>query len=368
MPGRLILSRAALHYLAGYEIHTASSGRLSGLDSLFLKQQWPNSLEGVSEVRINVAYATGFEPETVVEAARAVVSGLTALDAPDAMLDDLDARLGPVPPPVRLLFEAALQDARARANTTSVAAELARAPVPRIASPTHQTLFQGSREAILDRAQAYWDRGFKAMKLRMGFGDIDADLTRLAALRERFGQDLALSADANGALEEAELLRALDRLATLRLDYLEQPLPPENWDGLCRLARRSPIPIMLDESAHSPGALDHIAGSGLPFLVHLKLVKQGGLDRLVGAARRLQDAGLGVMVGQMNEGGLATAAALSATLAVKPRFAELYGADNLVDDPSRGIRYGEGEVLGDPTGIGAELRGAPKVILEREVG
>jgi L-alanine-DL-glutamate epimerase-like enolase superfamily enzyme len=124
---------------------------------------------------------------------------------------------------------------------------------------------------------------------------------------------------------------------------------------------------MLDESADSGEALDRIAASGLPFLVHLKLVKQGGLDRLVEAARRLQGSGIGVMVGQMNEGGLATAAALGAALAAKPRFAELYEADNLLDDPSVGVRYENGAVAAGEIGIGAALVGPTSAILERKV-
>jgi L-alanine-DL-glutamate epimerase-like enolase superfamily enzyme len=283
------------------------------------------------------------------------------------MLADLDRRLGPAPAPVRLLVEAALQDAAARAEGTSAAARLAGTPVPQVSLNTHQTLFHGSREAILKRAETYWERGFAALKLRIGFGDLDAEIALLAALRERFGPALALSADANGALAEGDVLRNLDRLAELRLDYLEQPLPPRDWEGLRRLARRSPVPIMLDESADSGEALDRIAASGLPFLVHLKLVKQGGLDRLLEAARRLQGSGIGVMVGQMNEGGLATAAALAAALAVKPRFAELYGADNLLDDPNVGVRYENGAVAAGEIGIGAALVGPTSAILERKV-
>lgn len=362
-----ILSRAELHYRPGYEVHTASSGPLPALDCLYLRLVWPDGLEGASEVRVNVAYATGWDLGTVVEAAGGTVSTLAALDDPREMLADLDRRLGPVPAPVRLLVEAALQDAAARAEGTSAAARLAGTPVPEVSLPTHQTLFHGSREAVLGRAQAYWNRGFAALKLRIGFGDLDSELAQLAALRERFGPGLTLSADANGALAEADLRRTLDRLAELRLAYLEQPLPPSAWAELCSLARRSPVPIMLDESADSGEALDRIAASGLPFLVHLKLVKQGGLDRLAEAARRLQGAGIGVMVGQMNEGGLATAAALAAALAIKPRFAELYGADNLVDDPSVGLRYRDGEVVADRIGIGATLAGPTALILDREV-
>ncbi|CAK8737354.1 hypothetical protein SODG_001077 [Sodalis praecaptivus] len=50
------------------------------------------------------------------------------------------------------------------------------------------------------------------------------------------------------------------------------------------------------------------------------------------------------MIGQMNEGAAATAAALHVTHLTRPRFAELYGADGLGDDPVSGLRYQHGTV------------------------
>jgi len=60
------------------------------------------------------------------------------------------------------------------------------------------------------------------------------------------------------------------------------------------------------------------------------------------AARRLTDAGIPFMIGQMNEGAAATAAALHVACATSPAFAELYGADGLIDDPVSGVSYTAG--------------------------
>ncbi len=50
------------------------------------------------------------------------------------------------------------------------------------------------------------------------------------------------------------------------------------------------------------------------------------------------------MIGQMNEGAAATAAALHVACATSPDFAELYGADGLIDDPASGVSYAAGTV------------------------
>jgi L-alanine-DL-glutamate epimerase-like enolase superfamily enzyme len=71
------------------------------------------------------------------------------------------------------------------------------------------------------------------------------------------------------------------------------------------------------------------------------------------------------MIGQMNEGGLATAAAAHLALATRPVAAELYGADGLIDDPAQGLTYTAGQiVLPDAPGLGLpfDTRRAPHMM------
>ncbi len=62
------------------------------------------------------------------------------------------------------------------------------------------------------------------------------------------------------------------------------------------------------------------------------------------------------MIGQMNEGTIPTAAAGHVAAAVRPAFAELYGADGLVDDPAAGLAYADGRlILADAPGLGVSF-------------
>jgi L-alanine-DL-glutamate epimerase-like enolase superfamily enzyme len=139
-------------------------------------------------------------------------------------------------------------------------------------------------------------------------------------------------------------------LAPFGLRYVEQPLPPGDWDALVALASAAPMPIMLDESLASMAAIDRLIASGAPMLAHLKLAKLGGLDRLMAAGRKLMAAGLGVMVGQMNEGAVSTLAAAHAAVALGAPYAELYGADGLADDPAGALDYAAGALRLPPGG------------------
>ena len=62
------------------------------------------------------------------------------------------------------------------------------------------------------------------------------------------------------------------------------------------------------------------------------------------------------MIGQMNEGHAATAAALQLCRVLQPQYAELYGADGLTDDPVSGLHYQHGSVqVTDSYGLGVQF-------------
>ena len=356
MPPRAVLSEAALHYAPGYEVFTATSGKLPALKSLFLTLDY-GVFQAFSEARINVAYATGHLEADVRAEALAMLRRLTLSDDPVADHGRVDSLLPGASPAVRLLVEAALQDAAARASGTSLAERLG-GPADAPTHATNQTLFLGEMGDVLERAHAYVARGFTDLKLRVGAGAPDDDIARLRRIRQEFGDGVRLSADANGAWSRDTFARLAPALADLGLAYIEQPLGADDEAGLIDAARTAPIALMLDESVPTAAAVARFAASGAPFLFHLKLAKLGGIDRLVEAAHLAASHGAPVMIGQMNEGALATAAALAAAVALKPAHAELYGADGLADDPAGTLTYSNGSVTaGHAVGLGVDLTG-----------
>jgi L-alanine-DL-glutamate epimerase-like enolase superfamily enzyme len=98
-------------------------------------------------------------------------------------------------------------------------------------------------------------------------------------------------------------------LRELNLSYIEQPLSPANDSQLAELYGYG-IPIMLDESLNSEAAITRLIAAKGALWGHLKLVKLGGLAPTLAAANRLRLADVPFMIGQMNEGHAATAAAL----------------------------------------------------------
>ncbi|GAB4067838.1 mandelate racemase/muconate lactonizing enzyme family protein [Ancylobacter sonchi] len=351
---RVSLHRATLTYGGGLVLHTAASGRVAGLDALYLRLE-RDGLVAVGEVRLNIAYLNGLPAETVLAEAVEVVGRLDFRAGAAALLAATPAPVAQASAPVRTLIDSALHDLAAKQVDLPLAVFLGAPAEAQIAHATNQTLFVSADDTFVEQAEAYVARGFRDLKVRIGAGDFADDLRRIGRLRARFGDTVKLAADANGAWGEAAALANLEALARHGLAYVEQPMAPGDWQALDRLARATPVPIMLDESVKGLDDVERIVQANNGLMAHLKLVKLGGIAPTLAAARRLHTAKVPFMIGQMNEGGLATAAALHATVAARPRFAELYGADGLVDDPAAGLAYAEGRVAA-PSAPGLGLR------------
>jgi L-alanine-DL-glutamate epimerase-like enolase superfamily enzyme len=341
-PLRVSLHSADLHYGSGLVLHTASSGSIPHLAEIYLRLDDGEAI-GIGEVRANIAYLNGFAEATVVECAATAVGEMDWRRDPVELIATMADWGASMIAPVRALIDCALHDFVARREHLTVAAWLGAAGQT-VVRETNQTLFWSSFEEFLAQAQAYVDRGFRDLKVRVAAADFAEDMRRIAALRARFGTQVKIAADANGRWSATEALEKLDALAAYDLAYVEQPVPPGDWSAVDYLADRSPLPVMLDESVATPNDIARICSYGGRVLAHLKLVKLGGIAPTMAAARRLSAAGIPFMIGQMNEGAAATAAALHVACATSPAFAELYGADGLIDDPVSGVSYGAGTV------------------------
>jgi o-succinylbenzoate synthase len=126
------------------------------------------------------------------------------------------------------------------------------------------------------RVEDLIDRGVRTFKLKVG-ADVDRDVRTVNALRDRFGMDIELRADANAGFTQTAALRFIQGVADARLQYLEQPLPSQDLRGLARLRSRSTVPIAVDESLFGVedalGIIQHEAAD----VFIIKLIKLGGL-------------------------------------------------------------------------------------------
>ncbi|BCO40969.1 enolase [Mycobacterium paraintracellulare] len=119
------------------------------------------------------------------------------------------------------------------------------------------------------------DAGFRVLKLH------EAGMPAIRAAREEAGPDVELIVDAGCPWTLAEAGAAAGELRQIRLKFLEEPLwPPENFDGLAELRRRTGIPISSGENASTLLEFERMLSAGAVDFVQPSPAKMGGISEL----------------------------------------------------------------------------------------
>ena len=225
--------------------------------------------------------------------------------------------------------------------------------------PLSWSLAVGSPEAELEEAREKVALGHRIFKIKTAAHPLRVDVERVRRIRETVGPGVALRVDANQGWDRPTALAAVRALEPYGLDFIEQPLPKWDLDGMAELARRSPQPIMADESCGSAHDALAIARLGGVSILALKLTKSAGILGTMAIARIAQAAGMGCYVGCMIETSLGTAAYLHLALAAAPVTwgCELFGPLLLAGDVTRQpVQYADGCILSlDGPGLGVEI-------------
>lgn len=95
-------------------------------------------------------------------------------------------------------------------------------------------MLNGAKKEMIELAREYYDKGFRAMKLKIGV-DEERDLKIVRGLRETFGPDLKIMVDANGAYDPAMAIKIGRKLDTLDVFWFEEPVTPEDIDGIAHV-------------------------------------------------------------------------------------------------------------------------------------
>jgi L-alanine-DL-glutamate epimerase-like enolase superfamily enzyme len=145
---------------------------------------------------------------------------------------------------------------------------------------------------LLAQVDGFVERGFRAVKVKIGRPDPAADDARVAAVRRLIGDDRDLMVDANMAWTEQEALERGRRLAAHRLRWFEEPSPPEDVDGHARLAAALPMPIAVGESLHSVAEFERYVVNRAVGVVQIDSVTNGGITPALEVLRLADAAGL----------------------------------------------------------------------------
>jgi L-alanine-DL-glutamate epimerase-like enolase superfamily enzyme len=178
---------------------------------------------------------------------------------------------------------------------------------------------------------------YPVLKIKLG---TDRDARIIRTVRQAAPNKI-LRVDANAAWTAKQAVAMVDVLAECGVEYLEQPLPPHDLEGLRFVRERSVLPVIADESC--------VVSTDIPKLVgvvdgiNIKLSKCGGLREALKMIATARSHGMSVMAGCMIETSLGITAA--AHFAPLLDYADFDGAALLADDPYVGATIAGGKIV-----------------------
>lgn len=273
-------------------------GTHDSLRSLVVRIHTDEGIVGTGEAHQGVA---GYSPETTatMDAVVSQVYGplLTGreLAAPEQISADLGiARRGNLF--ARCAVEMALFDALGRARGLSVVAMLG-GPV-RTRLELSGSIGIDEPPAMAEKAATMVTAGYRTIKIKVGTSDLAGDLGRVRAVRKAVGDAVAIRLDANSGYSPADALTFIRGLEDLAIEYVEQPVAAEHIDAMAKLTRLGIVPILADESVHTPEDAYRFISAGAADAIKIKISKVGGYI----PARKIIDiaesAGIKLVIGQ----------------------------------------------------------------------
>lgn len=179
------------------------------------------------------------------------------------------------------------------------------------------------------------EKPWPVYKIKLGTKD---DIAIIKALRKETQAVFRIDANASWTVEET-LENAIE-MKKLGVEFLEQPLPADNWEGAKEVYQKSVLPIIADESCEVEEDIDKCYGHFHG--VNVKLMKCGGLTPAKRMLEKAKNLGLKTMAGCMTE----SSVGISAIAHLLPLldYVDMDGALLLSNDPAKGVLIDGGNV------------------------
>ncbi len=210
-------------------------------------------------------------------------------------------------------------------------------------------------ENVRKKALEVISGGYKILKIKVE-GDLEKDFRRIEVLNDL---GVRIRVDANQGFSPKAAVRFIRKIKEFNVEFVEQPVPAWDLDGLKYVREHSEIPIIADESVHSARDALTVVKYNAVDGINIKLMKCGGISEAIKIVHIAESAGIPCMVGCMLESRISLTAAAHLALAFKNiKYVDLDSYLFLKDDPvTGGMEIVDGMIrLPDKPGLGVEVK------------
>jgi len=130
---------------------------------------------------------------------------------------------------------------------------------------------------LADEAARYVQEGFRAIKMKIGFGP-ERDLEFVDAVRQAIGPETLLMVDANHAYDAATAIALGHTIEKHNVAWFEEPVLPENLAGYRAVRRAVDMPIAGGEAEFTRYGFRDLISRGAVDIVQPDLCSMGGIS------------------------------------------------------------------------------------------
>ena len=135
-----------------------------------------------------------------------------------------------------------------------------------------------SIDELIAEVSGYVQRGFKAVKIKVGSPDWKTDVERLKQVRHAVGNDIDIMMDANQGMELPAAIQLVNAVRHLNIYWFEEPLNRLNYDGYQMLKHQTGISLAMGEREYDTVSLIQLIQRKAIDIWQPDLLRLGGVE------------------------------------------------------------------------------------------
>nr|WP_319489998.1 mandelate racemase/muconate lactonizing enzyme family protein [uncultured Caproiciproducens sp.] len=135
-----------------------------------------------------------------------------------------------------------------------------------------------SDEELVEEALNYKNRGFTAIKLKVGSSDMERDLRRIAMVREAIGKDVKIMMDANQGMTVPDAIKLSNLVRNMGIHWFEEPVANTDFAGYEIIRNKTGISLAMGEREYDNSALKQLISRNALDLWQPDLIRIGGVE------------------------------------------------------------------------------------------